>query len=234
MQQADHAAAPFFPWHRIYLHLFEEQLKKRCGYQGSLPYWDWTLDNPDIHNAPVWDNFTGFGGNGGGVTGTALPNATCVSDGPLSSMKPLYFNAKRMPHCLSRAFVHLDAEGVYAQALGPEAWLKILNQTDYDSFRRDMDDTVHNTIHGAVGGDFLDINSSNDPIFYLHHAQLDRLWWIWQKQRTHRAFEYRGLRSETSNMSASLDDELNFMYLHRGVPVSDAMSTESGMLCYQY
>ncbi|KAK4663103.1 hypothetical protein QC763_600500 [Podospora pseudopauciseta] len=33
---------------------------------------------------------------------------------------------------------------------------------------------------GDPGGDAM--VSPNDPIFYFHHAMLDRLWWIWQMQ----------------------------------------------------
>jgi len=35
--------------------------------------------------------------------------------------------------------------------------------------------------HGGVGGKMLDpISSPGDPIFYLHHTWLDKLWWDWQ------------------------------------------------------
>ncbi|KAG9120199.1 hypothetical protein FRC07_004393, partial [Ceratobasidium sp. 392] len=33
----DHFTAIFFPWHRWFLHTFEEALKKECGYKGTLP-----------------------------------------------------------------------------------------------------------------------------------------------------------------------------------------------------
>lgn len=40
----------------------------------------------------------------------------------------------------------------------------------------------HNIVHGWVGGTMSLITTSPaDPIFWLHHAQIDRLWSIWQK-----------------------------------------------------
>lgn len=41
---------------------------------------------------------------------------------------------------------------------------------------------VHNQIHGLVGGDghmTFTAFSAFDPIFFLHHAQIDRLWAMW-------------------------------------------------------
>lgn len=38
----------------------------------------------------------------------------------------------------------------------------------------------HFTISGDPGGDFY--VSPGDPVFWLHHAQTDRTWWIWQNQ----------------------------------------------------
>ena len=32
-----HAAAPFFPWHRYYIHAYEKALKDECAYTGNLP-----------------------------------------------------------------------------------------------------------------------------------------------------------------------------------------------------
>lgn len=32
----------FLPWHRQFVNYFEEVLIDKCGYKGSMPYWDWT------------------------------------------------------------------------------------------------------------------------------------------------------------------------------------------------
>ena len=52
-----------------------------------------------------------------------------------------------------------------------------------------------------------DLKTNTDPIFYLHHAQLDRLWWIWQQDKLERAHEYGGVDKRLHE--ASLEDELD-------------------------
>ena len=56
---------------------------------------------------------------------------------------------------------------------------------------------------------FQDVTSPNDPIFWLHKAQLDRLWHLWQKSR----------------ISNGMDpNEFNGIYKGRMVQSSDIMS----------
>jgi tyrosinase len=53
-QQA-HISGYFLTWHRMYLHLFEQDLKNLCGYQGTLPYWNWPATAYDLQNSPVFN-----------------------------------------------------------------------------------------------------------------------------------------------------------------------------------
>src|SRR5204863_6117308 len=43
--------------------------------------------------------------------------------------------------------------------------------------------SVHNAVHGAVGGNTGWMSDPDlaalDPIFWLHHANIDRLWEVW-------------------------------------------------------
>lgn len=42
------------------------------------------------------------------------------------------------------------------------------------------------TVHDLVGGDMGDIQTSaRDPIFWVHHANIDRLWVVWTKMKGH-------------------------------------------------
>jgi tyrosinase len=38
---------------------------------------------------------------------------------------------------------------------------------------------LHNRVHVWVGGDMISSTSPNDPVFYLHHCNVDRLWEAW-------------------------------------------------------
>ncbi|MFI1577533.1 tyrosinase family protein [Embleya sp. NPDC020630] len=38
---------------------------------------------------------------------------------------------------------------------------------------------LHNQVHRWVGGDMGPASSPNDPVFYLHHCNVDRLWEGW-------------------------------------------------------
>lgn len=72
-----------------------------------------------------------------------------------------------------------------------------------------------------------------DPIFFLHHAQLDRLWFLWQmKNPLKRLVEYSGM--STDNQAATLNDVVSVGGLAKDVQVSSIMDTEAGELCYAY
>lgn len=54
-----------------------------------------------------------------------------------------------------------------------------LSQTNYTNFSSIING-VHGAIHGWVGGTMSSPHTSPvDPVFWLHHANLDRLWWKW-------------------------------------------------------
>ncbi|KAE9968346.1 hypothetical protein BLS_005896 [Venturia inaequalis] len=66
----------------------------------------------------------------------------------------------------------------------------ITNNNDYTSFQKALEATPsragymgvhfggHYTYGGDPGGDFY--LSPGDPVFYFHHASVDRTWWTWQ------------------------------------------------------
>ena len=89
------------------------------------------------------------------------------------------------------------------------------NRTSYPSFRTTLegfygDELIHNIVHVWVGGQVIDNNvppetsiykftgtmsfggSPNDPVFWLHHANIDRLWADWQLDQIHWNLEYKG------------------------------------------
>jgi tyrosinase len=55
----------------------------------------------------------------------------------------------------------------------------VLARTTFTGFQRDLE-AVHGGVHNAIGGDMMTSHSPADPIFFLHHANVDRLWAQWQ------------------------------------------------------
>lgn len=74
-----------------------------------------------------------------------------------------------------------------------------------------------------------------DPVFYLHHAQLDRLWWLWQLRAPNtQLWDYGGKPSPKSTGVATLDDILPMGGLAPDIQVREIMETEGNILCYRY
>jgi len=54
--------------------------------------------------------------------------------------------------------------------------------TGFTTFQSTLEATIHDDVHNAVGGDLATAASPKDPLFWLHHANIDRLWAGWQAQ----------------------------------------------------
>jgi len=54
------------------------------------------------------------------------------------------------------------------------------------SFSNALQNTVHNNVHNMMGLPMMDVfNSPSDPIFWLHHCNLDRVWVAWRGVNNH-------------------------------------------------
>jgi hypothetical protein len=142
----------FFPWHRWYLFYFERVLRAAAGDDTlRLPYWDYT--DPNHTKMPA--EFT-----------TPTYKNSLNQDVP----NPLYESRR-----LSQQ-VQLDP-----RRTNINDWL---GKSDFASFETGIEFNVHAAVHctvtpcpqplmGAVPV------SSNDPIFWIHHANIDRIWACW-------------------------------------------------------
>ena len=153
----------FLPWHRMYLYYLERMVRKVLNDDTfTLPYWDYTTPGkraiPEqfrMKNDPVFKSLYRENCNDG-QPGTAKVNAGEPIDKNAGPVSPL----------------NLDS----------------LAQRDYrptgvnPGFNADLDDNLHGQIHVLVG------NTTNmgripwaarDPIFWLHHCNIDRLWSSW-------------------------------------------------------
>ena len=50
----------------------------------------------------------------------------------------------------------------------------------YDVFWPELENPIHNGPHCWVGGEMNQADSPHDPVFYLHHCWIDKLWAMWQ------------------------------------------------------
>ena len=55
----------------------------------------------------------------------------------------------------------------------------VMLRTDFAGFQFELE-RVHGGVHNAVGGQMAQTNSPADPLFWLHHANIDRIWSAWQ------------------------------------------------------
>ncbi|KAH6650363.1 hypothetical protein F5144DRAFT_555984 [Chaetomium tenue] len=261
-----HYTGHFLAWHRYYVAIYERMLRDECGYRGSQPYWDWTLDTPSGQwaSSPIFDPATGFGGNGAFVAGDPanpmeVPGRTgggCVQDGPfagipdmvhLGPMDAVTYN----PQCLKRDFSPYFA-GRY---LAMNQTQLTLAAPDFGAFDRVVEggpsfeaSGVHGGGHYGVGGTYGQIGdlytSPADPIFYLHHANLDRVWWSWQKLNLEtRLTDISGpiFLMDYGNLkggNVTLEFPLSVGVSAGNVTVGDVMNIaacgQNGVLCYEY
>src|SRR5687768_17406230 len=105
--------------------------------------------------------------------------------------KPLATGAGDNPPCSPRAINPTAALGGTAQEMNDLITLSKDINTFYNTLltppRKASDPYnwgIHHAGHYISGGDpgADPMVSPGDPIFYFHHAALDRLWWIWQMQ----------------------------------------------------
>lgn len=73
---AAHMGPAFFPWHRVLLHLFEQQLRT-IDPSVSVPYWDWTTDNQK--DSYLWQDDL-MGGNGDSDQGYVVTTGPFAKD----------------------------------------------------------------------------------------------------------------------------------------------------------
>jgi tyrosinase len=220
------------------------------------------LDWEDLTLSPVWDSETGFGGNGNSSDEKSVAYGSCVTDGPFARLIALIWGVEDQPHCLSRGFAKHEKVKKFGLRVQPEALKKVLKEPNYDSFNLGLEYGPHNAIPLTVRGDFYkvtapygmfpypfmitirsprfqlrkaDLNYPPDPIFYLHHTMLDRMWWLWQQMDpSDRLLDYGGKAAANSTERAALTDLLHVSSLAPPVTVSEIMSTESTLLCYRY
>ena len=194
----------------------------------------------------------------------------CVHSGPFTNytlnLGPVAFEPKAgdnglgyNPRCLSR-----DISPFWSNNTKPTDVARLINSCDdlgcFDT-NIEGDDGVHTAGHFIVGGIHIDAWASpGDPVFYLHHAQIDRAWTIWQnrnaKNRTRQVYgtstafngqfhlyvfrssELYKLISRTllvpPSPNVTLNTTVDFGILGAERSIGNLVSTIDGPFCYMY
>jgi tyrosinase len=180
----------FLPWHRLMLLLLELHLQRVLGAdEVGVPYWDWAADGdlapPLQTRTELWAG-SGIGGSGAPVADGPFRAGAWrveIESGPTGRLRA---TSRPLRRDLAADVATLPTSAHVRQAL---------NQTRYDAapwdrstqrFRNRIEGwhpgsgpRMHNRVHVWVGGDMAPATSPNDPVFYLHHANVDRLWEAW-------------------------------------------------------
>lgn len=180
--QCQHNTWFFLPWHRLYLQWFEltvlraieahPDIDEETKAAWALPYWNYTPggvratlpdafrqqehpDDPSQPN-PLFDATRNDFVNDGDELD---PLATAIAD----AIDEPFFSEPRPAGGFggaATAFNHLNQD--------PNLWPGKLEQTP------------HGAVHVQVGGNMGGFATAGlDPVFWLHHANIDRLWVVW-------------------------------------------------------
>jgi len=175
-----HRGPAFFPWHRELLLQFENDLVA-ADSSVTIPYWDWT----DAASSPFTADLLGGDGD--------PTQARKVTTGPFAHEGPNHWTIMVKddagdPDYLEREF-GVDPTAP-APPTGADVNTVVAMSTTYDSspwtggsagFRASLEINLHNLVHRWVGGTMGLMTSPNDPVFWLHHCNIDRLWAVWQR-----------------------------------------------------
>jgi tyrosinase len=155
-----HGAKGFLPWHRAYLLDLERELQN-IDPSVALPYWRFDQASPNIFTP----DFLGAADNLGTVAFSATnPLQFWVTDGVQGINRRPFFNTGNAP-----GGVRTEAQTL---ALGAA----------YPAFRT-LEGNPHGSAHVSFGGSISSVpTAARDPLFFLLHCNVDRLWAKWQKQ----------------------------------------------------
>lgn len=99
---------------------------------------------------------------------------------------------------------------------------------------------MHGAGHYSIGGDAGDVYSSPvDPVFFLHHAMVDKLYWLWQALHPEQANTIAGtitIGNRPPSRDATLEDLIQTNWLNvDDTPIGDLTNTLGKTpLCYIY
>ncbi len=168
-----HGKPTFLHWHRAYLVQFERKLRAAgSGHDVMLPWWDW-LTTPEV--PPAYS---------AAQTPDGTPNplySVTINDVALQQGQRGAIPGDPEEKQLARRPQTARNPGLPGTQLPGQSDIDtVLGYDDFASFTANLEDW-HGAVHVWVGGHMSDIPfAAYDPIFWAHHAMIDRIWRIWQ------------------------------------------------------
>jgi tyrosinase len=173
----EHGSYYFLSWHRMYLYFFDRILRAAAGDPSLvLPYWNWT--DPAQRTLPLPFRQPANASNPLYIAPPDRPTALDAGTGSLGDSTVDFLAA------------FMDTKFDYDPAKDPGLSFggQIANPAQFNSPHGDFEHQPHDVVHSALGGLMGDAHTAaQDPIFWLHHANIDRMWNRWLDQGGGRA-----------------------------------------------
>lgn len=171
--QCQHQTWFFLSWHRGYLAAFEGIVAKVVEEEGgpadwALPYWDYSADEASRLMPEA------FRAEDGGANPLWVPWGR-ADDGDMA-----FSDEDVSLDCLEAKFFAGTNSGGEVGFAGPVSeFVHFGGLVGLPNGR--VEDLPHNAVHSQIGGLMGNPNyAALDPIFWLHHSNIDRLWEVWR------------------------------------------------------
>jgi len=207
LAQVAHNGENFFPWHRRFIYDFETDILNLAGSNlTGLPYFD-PHESYDMFD-PTAPYYVGSS-NG------------CIADGPFAGITRI--NGQ----CVNRAYTNTIT------AVDPRVIASmILNNTDFQTFSETYENGQHAEVHTAIGGVMGTIpESPSDPLFFLHHAHVDYVWY--KRQWFDPTRLYWDINGQQQNQPVTLTSLIPGPW-QRNIGLAGQISDTYWTLCYDY
>ncbi|AMP74617.1 tyrosinase family protein [Ralstonia solanacearum] len=213
----------FLPWHRGFMLMYERAVAALTGYKSfAMPYWNWTEDRllPEAFTAKTYNGKPNplYVPNRNDLTGPyALTDAIV---GQKEVMDKIYAETNFEVFGTSRSVDRSVQPPLVQNSLDPK-WVPMGGGT-----QGILERTPHNTVHNNIGAFMPTAASPRDPVFMMHHGNIDRVWATWNAL---------GRKNSTDPLWLGMKFPNNYIdpqgrYYTQGV--SDLLSTEA--LGYRY
>lgn len=178
-----HMRTSFHPWHRAFLSHLERELQQ-IDPTVTVPYWRSDQKAENVFT----ENFIGKTEKSSATAGPSVP--IFDRQNPLYSYQTLWgpllrgyqyqnpANEKPYDQIQGQSEILSDfvVENVYDEGLN-------ISSTQFKGWAYNEEQESHNPSHSAFTGLVSDIGKDpTDPLFFLLHGNVDRLWALWQRK----------------------------------------------------